>query len=84
MHALSSQSQQVDRRTLGEADGATGPPAGGLSRRLFLKRFGIGAGAVVIVASGGVAVRALDQGVFAPGTGPASQPWHLTYRRATR
>jgi hypothetical protein len=48
-----------------------------MSRRLFLKRVGVGAGAVVVVASGGLAWRALDQGVFAPGTGPAYEPWHL-------
>jgi hypothetical protein len=48
-----------------------------MNRRLFLKRFGVGAGAVVIVASGGLTWRALDQGVFAPGTGPAYEPWDL-------
>jgi nitroreductase len=48
-----------------------------VSRRLFLKRFGVGAGAVVVVASGGLTWRALDQGVFAPGTGPAYEPWRL-------
>jgi hypothetical protein len=32
---------------------------------------------VVIVASGGGAWRALDQGVFAPGAGPAFEPWRL-------
>ena len=48
-----------------------------MSRRLFLKRFGVSTGAVVVVASGGLAWRALDQRVFAPGTGPAYEPWHL-------
>jgi hypothetical protein len=48
-----------------------------LTRRVFLKRFGVGAGAVVIVAGGGLTWRALDQGVFAPGTGPAYKPWQL-------
>jgi hypothetical protein len=48
-----------------------------LTRRVFLKRFGVGAGAVVIVAGGGLTWRALDQGVFAPGTGPAYMPWQL-------
>jgi hypothetical protein len=48
-----------------------------MNRRLFLKRVGVGAGAVVIVASGGLTWRALDQRVFAPGTGPAYEPWDL-------
>jgi hypothetical protein len=37
----------------------------------------VGAGAVVVVASGGLTWRAIDQGVFAPATGPAYEPWHL-------
>jgi hypothetical protein len=75
MHAPGS--QQVDRQTFAEADRATATRAGGLSRRLFLKRAGLGTGAIVIVASGGITWRALDQGIFAPGTGPAYEPWHL-------
>jgi hypothetical protein len=71
MHAPTS--RLVDRQLPLEPDGAPSGPAWGLSRRLFLKRFGVGAGAVVIVASGGLTWRALDQGVFAPGTGPASR-----------
>jgi hypothetical protein len=34
-------------------------------------------GAVIVVASGGLTWRAVDQGVFAPGTGPTYEPWHL-------
>ncbi|MEA2545168.1 MAG: hypothetical protein QOI09_441, partial [Chloroflexota bacterium] len=75
MHAPSS--QQIDRQKLAPPVGAIASPARGLSRRLFLKRVGVGAGAVVIVATGGVTWRALDQGVFALGTGPAYEPWHL-------
>jgi hypothetical protein len=70
-------SQQIDRTTFAGPDGTPAAPTRGLTRRVFLKRFGAGAGAVVIVASGGVTWRALDQGVFAPGTGPAYEPWHL-------
>jgi hypothetical protein len=70
-------SKQIDRTTFAAPDGTPAAPALGLTRRVFLKRFGVGAGAVVIVASGGIAWRALDQGVFAPGTGPAYEPWHL-------
>src|SRR5262245_15035042 len=46
-----------------------------MSRRRILKALGIGAGAVTVLASGGVAWRALDQSVFAPGSGPAYEPW---------
>jgi hypothetical protein len=75
MHATGS--QQFDRPAFAEPSGTPAARAPGLSRRLLLKRFGVGAGAAVIVASGGVTWRALDQGVFAPGTGPAYQPWQL-------
>lgn len=68
-------SQRLDRATFTTHSSAPAAPVRGLSRRVFLKRAGIGAGAVVIVASGGVAWRALDQGVFAPATGPAYEPW---------
>jgi len=46
-----------------------------MSRRVFLKRLGVGAGAVTVVVSGGVAWRIIDQGVLAPGTGPAYEAW---------
>lgn len=46
-----------------------------MSRRSFLKRVGIGAGAVVVVGSGGLAWRIVDQGVLTPGTGPAYEAW---------
>ena len=36
-----------------------------MSRRAFLKRVGIGAGAVTVIAGDGVAWRVLDQGVLA-------------------
>lgn len=42
-----------------------------MKRRALLK----GAGAVAVVAAGGVVWRAYDQGVFAPGTGAAYEPW---------
>ena len=38
-----------------------------ISRRTFLK----GAGAVLVVAAGGLVWRAADQGVFSTGKGPA-------------
>lgn len=41
------------------------------SRRAFLQ----GAGAVTVMAVGGVAYRAVDQGVFSAGTGPAYEAW---------
>jgi hypothetical protein len=49
-----------------------------MSRRVFLKRLGIGAGAVTVVVSGGVAWRIIDQGVLAPGTGPAYEAWRAS------
>ena len=42
-----------------------------ISRRTFLK----GAGAVLVVAAGGLVWRAADQGVFSTGKGPAYEPW---------
>lgn len=51
------------------------PLASAMSRRTFLKRLGIGAGAVTIVVGGGIAWRAADQRVLAPGTGPAYDAW---------
>ena len=75
MHAPGS--RQIHRTTFAASDGAPAAPARDLTRRDFLKRFSVGAGAVVIVAGGGLTWRAIDQGVFAPGTGPAYEPWHL-------
>jgi hypothetical protein len=51
-------------------------PAARMGRRTFLKRAGIGAGAAVIAGIGGGLVwRSIDQSVFAPGSGPAYEPW---------
>jgi hypothetical protein len=51
-------------------------PAAPMDRRTFLKRAGIGAGAAVIAGVGGGLVwRSIDQSVFAPGSGPAYEPW---------
>ena len=49
-----------------------------MSRRVFLKRLGTGAGAVTVVVSGGVAWRVMDQGVLTPGTGPAYEAWRAS------
>lgn len=46
-----------------------------MSRRAFLKRVGIGAGAVTVVVGGGVAWRVAGQGVLTPGVGPAYEAW---------
>jgi hypothetical protein len=42
-----------------------------VNRRTFVK----GAGAVAVVAAGGLVWRAYDQGVFSPGAGAAYEPW---------
>lgn len=42
-----------------------------MNRRAFVK----GAGAVAVVAAGGLVWRAYDQGVFSPGAGAAYEPW---------
>ena len=42
-----------------------------ITRRAWLK----GAGAVTILAAGGVVWRAHEQGVLSAGTGPAYEPW---------
>ncbi|HTG10276.1 MAG TPA: twin-arginine translocation signal domain-containing protein [Candidatus Eisenbacteria bacterium] len=42
-----------------------------MNRRTFVK----GAGAVAVVAAGGLVWRAYDQGVFSPGAGAAYEPW---------
>lgn len=49
--------------------------ASAMSRRAFLKRLGIGAGAVTVVVGGGVAWRVVDQGVLTPGSGAAYEAW---------
>lgn len=46
-----------------------------VSRRMFLKRAGIGAGAVIVVAGTGTAWRAADQGVFSTDAGAAYTAW---------
>lgn len=46
-----------------------------ISRRGFLKRAGIGAGAVIVVAGTGTTWRAFDQGVFATDQGGAYAAW---------
>lgn len=46
-----------------------------LSRRAFLRRAGLGASAVVLAGLGAGIWRAIDQGVFATGQGPAYQAW---------
>jgi hypothetical protein len=57
-------------------DGTTMLPAAPMDRRTFLKRAGIGAGAAVLVGvAGGLVWRSIDQSVFAPGSGPAYEPW---------
>ena len=55
---------------------AAGPrPGGTLSRRRFLKLAGVGTGAVVVVGGTGIGLRAVDQGVFSVGEGPAYRAW---------
>ena len=68
-----------------ESTNAPATPSG-MTRRTLLKRMGLGAGFVVVVAAGGVTWRAVDQGVFSPGTGPAYDPWRtdLTSRAPMR
>src|SRR5262245_56485586 len=56
--------------------------AGPMSRRGFLKALGVGAGAGAVVAGGGLVWRALDQSVFAPGSGPAYGPWRADLHAA--
>jgi nitroreductase len=53
----------------------TDPTDDGMSRRRFLTRLGIGAGAVIVVAGTGIAWRLVDQSVLSPGRGPAYEPW---------
>ncbi|HVS05790.1 MAG TPA: hypothetical protein VHK65_06445 [Candidatus Dormibacteraeota bacterium] len=66
-------------RTTGELDASTSEgraSAGGVSRRAFLRLAGRGAGLVAVVGSGLVTLRALDQGVFSTGSGPAYSAWN--------
>jgi nitroreductase len=52
--------------------------ASSMSRRSFLKRVGVGAGAIAVVGGGGLAWRVVDQSVLAPGTGPAYAAWRAS------
>ncbi len=47
-----------------------------LARRSFLRRVGIGAATVFVIADAGLAYRAYDEGVFSEGRGPAFDPLH--------
>lgn len=47
----------------------------GITRRKFLRYLGIGGVGVGVVVIGGVGYRAIDQGVFEIGQGPAYAPW---------
>lgn len=62
---------------VGGSEGRTGVPDVGrpITRRRFLGALGLGAGTVVVVGAGGVTWRAVDQGVFAVGTGSAYAAW---------
>ncbi len=66
-------------RTIGEASQSLSPPREAdqrrMGRRLFLRRAGLGAGAVLLAAGAGTTWRALDQGVFATGEGAAYAAW---------
>jgi nitroreductase len=64
------------------AEALPNTPAGArsLTRRALLKRLTAGAGVVAVVAAGGATWRAVDQGVFIPGTGPAYDPWRADLR----
>jgi len=46
-----------------------------MSRRRFLRRAGLGIGAVAVLGAGALSYRAYDQGVLATGEGPAYEPW---------
>lgn len=65
--------------TINEAPRSLSPPRAmsqrRMGRRAFLQRAGFGAGAVLLAAGAGMTWRALDQGVFATGEGPAYAAW---------
>lgn len=48
-----------------------------ISRRAFLRAVGLGAGSVAVAGTAGLTWRAVDQGVFAAGTGPAYAAWDV-------
>lgn len=50
-----------------------------LSRRSLLKLAGGGAGLLALAGSGAITWRAVDNGVFAEGSGPAYEPWNLPF-----
>ena len=54
----SPDTRQVHRPTVVASGGAPAAPAPELTRRVFLNRFSVGAGAVIVVAGGGLAWRA--------------------------
>lgn len=50
-------------------------PAAGMSRRMLLRRAGLGVGTVLVFGSGAIGYRAYDQGVLEVGDGAAYEPW---------
>jgi nitroreductase len=50
-------------------------PEPGMSRGSFLRRAGLGIGAVAVTGAGALGYRAYDQGVLATGQGAAYEPW---------
>jgi hypothetical protein len=54
---------------------AIGREGSKVTRRQLLRGVGIGAGAVLVAAAGGIAWRVVDQSVLDPWSGPAYEPW---------
>jgi hypothetical protein len=69
--------RSIARPEAGGSERLTRVPEAGqpMTRRRFLGAVGLGAGTVVVVGAGGLTWRAVDQGVFATGTGPVYAAW---------
>ena len=59
----------------GNSAGPPDRPAGGLSRRSFLRRAGLAGGTALVLSAGGLTYRAYDKGVFEAGEGGAYDAW---------
>ena len=76
----SPDTRQVHRPTVVASGGAPAAPAPELTRRVFLNRFSVGAGAVIVVAGGGLTLASPSIRSSSGPTARHPQGWHRCSR----